>query len=70
MIERESGALHFNGVDGKQLTTESYRSLKPVEVNGEKALRAESFFAIYGSQEDSTVWDSTRRACGTIAAKQ
>ena len=51
VIERESGALHFNGVDGKQLTTESYRSLKPVEVNGEKALRAESFFAIYGSQE-------------------
>jgi len=51
VIERESGALHFNGADGKPLTTDSYRSLKPVEVNGEKTFRAESFFAIYGSQE-------------------
>ncbi len=51
VIERESGALHYVGADGKQLTTESYRSLKPVEVNGEKTFHAESFFAIYGSQE-------------------
>jgi alpha-D-xyloside xylohydrolase len=51
VIERESGALHYMGADGKPLTTESYRSLKPVEVNGEKTFRAESFFAIYGSRE-------------------
>src|SRR5215469_2269221 len=51
VIERDSGALHYAGADGKQLTTEAYRSLKPVEVNGEKTFRAESFFAIYGSHE-------------------
>jgi len=51
VIERESGALHFSGTDGKPLTTESYRSLNPVEVNGEKTFHAESFFAIYGSHE-------------------
>jgi len=51
VIERENGALHYVGADGKPLTTESYRSLKPVEVNGEKTFRAESFFAIYGSHE-------------------
>jgi alpha-D-xyloside xylohydrolase len=50
-IERESGAIHYAGVDGKPLTTESYRSLKPVEVNGEKTFHPETFFAIYGSHE-------------------
>ena len=51
VIERESGAMHYEDADGKQLTTEAYRSLKPVEVNGEKTFHAESFFAIYGSHE-------------------
>ena len=51
VIERESGALHYIGADGKQLTTEGYRSLKPVEVNGEKTFHAELFFPIYGSHE-------------------
>ena len=51
VIERENGAMHYMGADGKPLTTESYRSLKPVEVNGEKTFHAESFFAIYGSHE-------------------
>jgi len=37
--------------DGRLLTTDSYRSLKPVEVNGEKTFHAEVFFAIYGSHE-------------------
>ena len=36
---------------GRLLTTDSYRSLKPVEVNGEKAFHAEVFFGIYGSHE-------------------
>jgi alpha-D-xyloside xylohydrolase len=36
---------------GKLLTTDSYRSLRPVEVNGEKTFRAEVSFAIYGSHE-------------------
>ena len=51
VVERESGAMHYAEISGKQLTTDSYRSLKPVEVNGEKTLHAESFFAIYGSHE-------------------
>ena len=51
VIERESGSMHFEDAAGKQLTTEAYRSLKPVEVNGERAFHAESFFAIYGSHE-------------------
>ena len=51
VIERESGTLHYAGPGGKPLTTEGYRSLKPVEVNGEKAFRAEVFFPIYGSHE-------------------
>ncbi len=51
VVERESGALHYVGPDGKPLTTEGYRSLKPVEVNGEKTYHAEVFFPIYGSHE-------------------
>lgn len=51
VVERESGAMHYEDAAGKQLTTEDYRSLRPVEVNGEKTLHAESFFAIYGSHE-------------------
>jgi alpha-D-xyloside xylohydrolase len=51
VIERESGAIRYSGSDGRTLTTDSYRSLKPVEVNGEKAFHAEAFFAIYGSHE-------------------
>ena len=51
VIERESGALQYIGADGKQLTTEGYRSLKPLEVNGEKTFQAEVFFPIYGSHE-------------------
>ena len=39
------------GADGKLLTTDGYRSLKPVEVNGEKTFHAEVFFPIYGSHE-------------------
>ena len=51
VVERETGALHYVGPDGKQLTTEAYRSLKPVKVNGEKTFHAEVFFPIYGSHE-------------------
>ena len=36
---------------GKMLTTDSYRSLRPVEVNGEKTFHAEVVFPIYGSHE-------------------
>jgi len=36
---------------GKMLTTDGYRSLRPVEVNGEQTYHAEVSFAIYGSHE-------------------
>jgi alpha-D-xyloside xylohydrolase len=39
------------GMRGKLLTTDGYRTLRPVEVNGEKAFHAEVFFPIYGSKE-------------------
>jgi alpha-D-xyloside xylohydrolase len=39
------------GMQGKLLTTDSYRSLRPVEVNGEKTFHAEVVFPIYGSHE-------------------
>ncbi len=51
VVARESGEMHYADANGKQLTTESYRSLRPIEVNGEKTFHAESFFAIYGSHE-------------------
>jgi len=36
---------------GELLTTDGYRSLRPVEVNGEKTFHAEVSFSIYGSHE-------------------
>ena len=57
VVDRQTGALAYVGADGsgsagwKQLTTDSYRSLRPVEVNGEKTFHSEVAFGIYGSQE-------------------
>ena len=46
------GAWLDGGPDaGKMLTTDGYRSLRPVEVNGEKTFHAEVSFPIYGSHE-------------------
>jgi alpha-D-xyloside xylohydrolase len=39
------------GMRGKMLTTDGYRSLRPVEVNGEQTYHAEVSFSIYGSHE-------------------
>jgi alpha-D-xyloside xylohydrolase len=50
-IERQSGAIHYQGADGKQLTTDTYRMLHPAEVNGEHTFHAEAAFGIYGSHE-------------------
>jgi len=52
---------------GKMLTTDGYRSLRPVEVNGEKTFHAEVSFPIYGSHEGFYGLGSTRPECGTIA---
>jgi alpha-D-xyloside xylohydrolase len=56
VVERESGALRYMALDGSGgegglLTTDSYRTLRPVELNGEKTFHAEEFFSIYGSHE-------------------
>jgi alpha-D-xyloside xylohydrolase len=51
VIERDTGALAYETLDGRRLTTDSYRQLHPAEVNGEKTNRAEVLFAIYGSKE-------------------
>ena len=51
VIERETGAVHYAGADGSPLTTDAYRSLRPVDVNGEKTFHAEVSFGVYGSHE-------------------
>jgi alpha-D-xyloside xylohydrolase len=50
-IERQSGSIHYQGTDGKQLTTDTYRMLHPANVNGEQTFHAEVAFGIYGSHE-------------------
>ena len=50
-IERQSGSIHYQGADGKPLTTDTYRMLHPAEVNGEQTFHAEVAFGIYGSHE-------------------
>ena len=51
VIERATGAMHYFSASGDTLTTDSYRSLRPVDVNGENTFHAEVYFAIYGSHE-------------------
>lgn len=50
-IEKANGAVHYATAQGKPLTTDTYRTLTPAEVNGEAAYRAEVGFGIYGSHE-------------------
>lgn len=50
-IDLSTGVMTYTGADGKILTTDSYRSLRPAEVNGEKIFRSEVYFSIYGSHE-------------------
>lgn len=51
ILDRESGALQYFSADGKPLTTDTYRSLHPAEVNGEQTFHSEVAFGIYGSHE-------------------
>ncbi|HET7105125.1 MAG TPA: glycoside hydrolase family 31 protein [Terracidiphilus sp.] len=51
VIERETGVIHYESAEGKPLTSDSYRSLHPVEVNGEDTYSSEVYFSIYGSHE-------------------
>lgn len=50
-VARIDGAITYRDSDGKQLLQEASRKLTPVEVNGEKTYRSESFVSIYGSHE-------------------
>ena len=51
VIGRETGEINYLDSNGNHLTTDSYRQLHPVEVNGEKTSSAEVSFGIYGSKE-------------------
>jgi alpha-D-xyloside xylohydrolase len=51
VIERGNGAIHYATAEGRPLTTDTYRTLNPAEVNGEQTFHAEVGFGIYGSHE-------------------
>jgi len=51
VVARNDSSITYRTADGGQLLQEGSRKLTPVEVNGEKTHRAESFFNIYGSHE-------------------
>ncbi|HYG97570.1 MAG TPA: glycoside hydrolase family 31 protein [Terriglobales bacterium] len=48
---KADGSISYTELNGRRLVQEANRSLIPVEVNGEKTYRAESFINIYGSPE-------------------
>lgn len=50
-VSRADSAMTFYDAGGRKLTEENTRSLKPVEVNGEKTLHAERFTRMWDSQE-------------------
>jgi alpha-D-xyloside xylohydrolase len=51
VLDHDTGALHYFSTAGQPLTTDSARTLRPEEVNGEQTFHAEVDFAIYGSHE-------------------
>jgi len=57
-------------MSGRMLTTDGYRSLRPVEVNGEKTFHAEVSSVSMAVMKGFTGWGSTRRGFGIIAARR
>ncbi len=51
VVARIDGSITYRSPEGAQLLREGTRKLSPVEVNGEKTFRSESFFDVYGSRE-------------------
>lgn len=51
VVSKEDGVISYQDAQGQKLTSDSYRSLHPVTVNGEQTHHSEVFFAIYGSHE-------------------
>ncbi len=50
-ISRENSSVTVYDKEGKQIAEETYRTLTPAEVNGEKTNHAERFTRMWGSQE-------------------
>jgi len=50
-VTRQDGAILFSDSAGRKLYQENSRTMTPVEVNGEKTYRAESFSNLWGSYE-------------------
>lgn len=51
VVSKEDGSIAYQDAAGAKLTSDTYRSLRPVTVNGEQTYHAEVFFGIYGSHE-------------------
>jgi alpha-D-xyloside xylohydrolase len=51
IVTKIDGAITYKDTGGQQLMVEGTRTLTPVDVNGEKTYKAESFLNVYGSPE-------------------
>ena len=51
IVNKVDGSITYKDSIGRQLMMEGTRTLTPVEVNGEKTFKAESFLNVYGSPE-------------------
>jgi alpha-D-xyloside xylohydrolase len=51
VINREDSQINYSELDGKPLLADADRWLEPTVVNGEKTMKSEVFFPVYGSQE-------------------
>ena len=51
IVNKVDGSIVYRDTAGRQLMNEGTRTLTPVEVNGEKTYKAESFVNVYGSPE-------------------
>jgi alpha-D-xyloside xylohydrolase len=51
IVTKADGSIAYKDASGRQLMMEGTRTLTPVEVNGEKTYKAESFINVYGSPE-------------------
>jgi len=51
VVNKVDGSITYKDSAGRQLMNEGTRTLTPVEVNGEKTYKAESFVNVYGSPE-------------------
>jgi alpha-D-xyloside xylohydrolase len=50
-VAKADGAITYSDVNAKNLMQEANRTFTPVDVNGEKTYKSESFISVYGSPE-------------------